>query len=130
MPSGPRDLRDLHAALRRFYQLPQRLQLEFFDIAHEYLELGVGVETRVSRELQARRDALAAMVRAAEHLRLADNEAPIGTQYDAAADALGLMPRHEIITAYQRWRNAQRALTGGWVPETPAQRALRRATSG
>ena len=125
-----RDRSEREDVMRRVWALPERDRLAIHKTLSEYLAQGGAAETEADRQVRLRIEALDAMQRAAEHLGLPEGKAPSGPQYDEAQAALGLLKRNKVIRAYGRWENACNALTGGWVPETPAQRALRESTSG
>jgi hypothetical protein len=125
-----RDHSEREDVMRRVWALPERDRLAIYETLRAYLAQGGAPETDAERQVRLRAEALEAMRRAAEHLGLEEGEALTGPQYDQAEAALGLPKRGRVIRAYGRWENACGALTGGWVPETPAQRSLRSATSG
>jgi hypothetical protein len=132
MPLGDRDAhrREFHAAMRRLWALPRDQKFDAYTALAEYFGEPPAVEPAVAAQLRRRADALKDLRRAAAWLGLDGQQAPTAPQYDEAQAALGLMPRHRIVAAYERWSIACRELRGDWVPETVNQRALRRATSG
>lgn len=128
--SRGRHEREFHAAMRRVWALPLAHQHEVAATLIEFLGGPLGTEPAVRDEVRRRAEALTDLRRAIEWLGLREGEKPKGREYDRAADALGLMSRSVVIKAWEKWDNAQRVAAGEWIPLTPAQRALKRATSG
>jgi hypothetical protein len=110
--------------------LHQREQYEVFAALEAYHGETPGAESAVRMELRRRAETLNDLVRATVWLELAEGVAPKLREYDTAAEELGLATRNEVISAWNKWTFATRALLGEWTPETPSQRALRKATSG
>lgn len=120
-----------HDAIRRVFDLPWRDILEVYVTIGSYVEVGGTHETKLSKQLRGRAEALEALEAAADHLGLADGAPLRVEEFDAAARQLGLnLNSAKVIRRWETWRVAVDALWGRSIPETPQQRALRRATSG
>ncbi len=131
MPKRPRERVEVEAVMQRIYELSTREQYEVYAALRDYLasspDRGDPVETAIDR----RAAALAAMQRVVEHLGLPNGTAPTTTQFAAASKELGLgWGTTAVAEAWGRFRNAQRAIRGEPVPESPQQRATRRRRSG
>jgi predicted DNA-binding transcriptional regulator AlpA len=119
--------------LRRCFELPWRDFYEVWRVIGSYLEPAGARETKVSKQLRERAEALDCLRRAAEHhnLRTGEGEAPTIEQYEEARAALGLpLTRRQVELRWEGWHFAKLALIGERPVETAAQRSIRRAASG
>lgn len=131
MRPGPRERREYEAVLRHIYRLPVREQLLVFHALREHLGSGVGEETIFDKEIRERQGALEAMRRVAGHWRLPEGTAPTVAQHkQAPADVTDGWSVTRVGKAWGRYRFAQQAFRGEAIPETAAQRSLRRSVSG
>lgn len=127
-PGADRAYRD---TLNRVLALSARDQLALHDYLRLHLAGEVGEETEADRQLRLRREALDAIEATAEYLGLGKDQVPTTKQFDQAAKELGSPWRSgQIIEAFGRWNNAKAAYRGRRVPETAAQRSLRRGVAG
>lgn len=122
---------ELQRVLQLAYALPYRQQLRLHHVLHEYLGGEVDGATAADTQMSEREAALAAIARAAKHLGLGEG-VPTTQQFNKAMKALGESAWNDwrIRKAFGRWDFAKSVYLGGWAPETPAMRSLRRATSG
>jgi predicted DNA-binding transcriptional regulator AlpA len=117
--------------LRRCFELSWPDLVEVWRIIGSYLQPAGETETEVTKQLRERAQALDYMKQAAEHLGLPAGTAPTGAQYEQARKELGLpLTRRQIELRWEGWRFATLHYRGFRAVETPAQRALRRKTSG
>ena len=117
--------------MRHIYRLPVREQLMVFKALREYLGSEVGEETIFDKEIRERQGALEALRRVADHWHLPEGEAPTTTQHkQAPSEVTDGWSVTRVGQAWGRYRFAQQALRGEAIPETVAQRSLRRSTSG
>jgi len=131
MRPGPRERHEYEAVMRHIYRLPVREQMMVFKTLREYLGNGVGEETIFDKEIRERQGALEAMRRVAGHWQLQKGTAPTVTQHkQAPADVTEGWSVTRVGEAWGRYRFAQQALRGEAIPETSAQRSLRRSVSG
>jgi hypothetical protein len=122
-----RHVREFHATMRRLFAL----QLEAFLALAEYLGDPLGSEPRKRRTGPPTGGRTRDVARAAEWLGLPDGAAPKLEEYERAQELLlGLLKRKTVIDAWEKWDNFKRALTGDWVPETPASQRNRVHGSG
>jgi predicted DNA-binding transcriptional regulator AlpA len=131
MRPGPRERREYEAVMRHIYRLPVREQLMVFQALRDYLGGEVGEENIFDKEIHGRQGALEAMRRVADHWHLPEGEAPTTTQHkQAPAEVTAGWSVTRVGQAWGRYRFAQQAFRGEAVPQTVAQRSLRRSTSG
>ncbi len=131
MRPGPHERRECEAVMRHIYRLPVREQMMVFQALREYLGGEVGEETIFDKEIRERQGALEAMRRVAGHWHLPEGEAPTTTQHkQAPAEVTDGWSVTRVGAAWGRYRFAQQALRGEAIPETVAQRSLRRSTAG
>jgi predicted DNA-binding transcriptional regulator AlpA len=131
MRPGPRERREYEAVMRHIYRLPVREQLMVFQALRDYLGGEVGDETIFDKEIRGRQAALEVMRRVADHCHLPKGEAPTTTQHkQAPAEVTAGWSVTRVGQAWGRYRFAQQAFRGEAVPQTVAQRSLRRSTSG
>jgi hypothetical protein len=118
--------------LRRALDLPTADQLRILHALAEYAGGEVWKETERSRQARARHEALEAMRAAAVHLELPEGEAPTVTQYKRAAGETKLpLTFTAVYEAFEnRWELATAFYRGERIPETAAQRAMRRRYLG
>lgn len=117
--------------LRRCFELPWEDLYEVWRVVGSYLEPSGARETKVSKQLRERAEAVDCLRRAAERLGLSPDESPTVEQYKSVRDELGLpLTARQIELRWEGWRFATLALTGERSVETSAQRSLRRAASG
>jgi predicted DNA-binding transcriptional regulator AlpA len=117
--------------LRRSFELPWEDLYEVWRVVGLYLEPAGARETKVSKQLRERAEAVDCLRRAAERLGLSPDEAPTIEQYKGVRGELGLpLSARQIELRWESWQFATLALTGERPVETSAQRSLRRAASG
>jgi hypothetical protein len=118
--------------LVRVLALPEREQLEIHEALSASLGGRLGRETERARQARLRREALAAMRAAAEHLDLPETQAPTIPEYKRAASEASLpLTFNAVYRAFEEsWEIATRFYLGEEVPATAAQRSARRAILG
>jgi hypothetical protein len=114
--------------LARVLDLPVAQQLQVHHDLTEALGGELGKETARAKQARLRHEALEAMQAAAAHLGLPDGQAPTVTQFKKAARETELpMTFKAAYAAFEnRWETASRFFEGKTVPETAAQRRIRR----
>lgn len=119
------------AVMRAIWQLPRADQLHVYHALVEHLDAESDAPVpRISKEVQAREQTLAAVRTVAEHLGLTDR-APILAEFEQVSAKLGLgVTKTNVIKAWGRWLFAQQALLGINERISPSQRELARKTSG
>lgn len=133
--------REREEALQRFFALSTADQLRAHQEIKTYLADELGEEDELDRIIAQRGQALGALRRVFEELRargaLSADRAPTAAQFDQLARELRLEAepgapwgRARIVRAYGSWRNAQAALLGETVLESPVQRQQRRKAGG
>lgn len=121
----------MEATIRRVLALSRADQLRLFAALREYLGEAVGKETEADRQITRQAAALAAIRAVAEHLHRTPGEPMTTGEFNDGAREIGSeWNSSRVIRAWGSWRQAMNAYRGAWVRESPAQRALRRATSG
>lgn len=131
MPRSPHARSEIEDVLRRVYRLSRRDQMQVFTTLRDYLGDEVGREAEQDVAIRQRARTLEALAQVAQDLGLPQATAPNTRQFREVAPRLDLdISVSQIVRAWGSWRQAQAALTGGWVQESSTQRALRRATSG
>lgn len=131
MRPGPRERSEYEAVMRHIYRLPVREQMMVFQALRDYLGGEVGEETIFDKEIHGRQAALDVMRRVTEHWQLPPGTAPTTTQHkQTPSEVTDGWSVTRVGQAWGRYRFAQQAFRGEAIPETVAQRSLRRSTSG
>jgi len=118
--------------LRRALDLVGRDQLKLFRALSDSLGGDLWEEDDRARQARLRDEALAAMQAAATHLGLPEGQAPTIPEFKRAAKQTSLpMTFSAVYSAFdERWDVASRHYRGERIPETAAQRAMRRKYLG
>lgn len=122
---------EAEAELRRIWKMSTREQLHVCVALRQYFSAEFGDETDFDRQLRLREEAVNAIEQVADHLGLAAGRAPTAQQFNHTCRELDLgWNTTAVADAWGRWRFATLAYLGERVPETPAQRSIRRLHSG
>lgn len=117
--------------MRRIYELPTGDQLSVMRTLSDRLSAEFGEESEVQSQAKKRADSLDAMARVAERLGLPDGVAPTATQYRSVWKQVAPdWSATRVHDAWGRYEFCKRAFRGEWVPESSAQRAVRRSSGG
>jgi hypothetical protein len=118
--------------LRRALDLVGRDQLKLFAALSEHLGGELWEEDDRARQARLRADAIETIREAAAHLQLPTGQAPTITEFRRAAAETSLpMTFSAVYSAFEeRWDVASRHFRGEHIPETAAQRAMRRKYMG
>jgi hypothetical protein len=105
--------REVNAVIQQVLRLPNLAKFEVFNALAGDLGVELGKASREQQRALARKEALEALLTAAEHLGLPAGEAPTMPQFDQAADELGLdWNSARVIRVWERWRLAQEVFNG------------------
>lgn len=117
--------------MRRIYALPTGDQLSVMKTLSDKFSAEFGEESEVEDQAKKRVDSLDAMARVAERLGLPDGVAPTAIQYRSVwKEVAPAWSATRVHDAWGRYEFCKRALRGEWVPESPAQRDVRRQSGG
>lgn len=123
--------RELAAAVDRVLRLPEETQYRVLEaIAASLGSTLRALPVSANEELGERAEALTAIRRAAALLGKRDGAWPTTKEFDALGDELDGWTSRRVNRAWGRWKFAIKALDGGRVRLTPAQRSAASKAAG
>lgn len=126
-----RERTELRDVLQRVFLLSTLDQLELQEVLTSYLGEVGGQEPLVVASVRHRREALDALRSVRAHLGATNGTSLTARRFDQVSAELETgWTSQRVIRAWGRWRSATEALNGIGPRETPAQRGLRRRSTG
>lgn len=121
---------ELDSAMQRFFDLSAADQLRAYEHLRDFLGAAAPAQTAADLEIEQRRESLAALEQAREHLGL-EEKAPTVAQFDRVSRELDLgWTARRVGDVWGRWRFACEALLGERPRLTAVQHSLRHRFAG